>query len=46
MVREHRAALETIIQLGFDRFLMSGGERSVSEGIFRLKDLVIQVCEN
>ena len=46
MLRDHKAALETIIQLGFDRVLTSGGEPSVSVGILRLKDLVIQVREN
>ena len=43
MVRDQKAALETIIQLGFDRVLTSGGESNTLEGASRLKELVIQV---
>lgn len=33
MVRDHHEALETLVGLGFDRILTSGGERSVPEGL-------------
>ena len=43
MVRDQKASLETIIQLGFDRVLTSGGESNTLEGASRLKELIIQV---
>lgn len=43
MVRDQQVALETIIKLGFDRVLTSGGESNVLKGASRLKELVIQV---
>ena len=43
MVRDQKASLETIIQLGFDRMLTSGGESNTLEGASRLKELIIQV---
>ena len=43
MVRDQKASLETIIQLGFNRVLTSGGESNTLEGASRLKELIIQV---
>ncbi|CAB4026110.1 copper homeostasis cutC homolog, partial [Paramuricea clavata] len=42
MVPDQSAALEVIINLGFDRILTSGGKPDVLQGAPRLKDLVNQ----
>ena len=45
MVPDQSAALEVIINLGFDRILTSGGKPDVLQGTPRLKDLVNQVLK-
>ena len=42
MVIDQKKALETIIELGFNRILTSGGKRSTPEGIKKIAELVIQ----
>ena len=42
MCSDLKKGLEDLIELGFDRVLTSGGEASVLEGMFVLKDLVKQ----
>ncbi|CAB3982523.1 copper homeostasis cutC homolog, partial [Paramuricea clavata] len=42
MVPDQSAALEVIINLGFDRILTSGGKPDVLQGAPHLKDLVNQ----
>jgi copper homeostasis protein len=43
MVPDQSAALEVIINLGFDRVLTSGGKADVLQGASHVKDLVNQV---
>jgi copper homeostasis protein len=43
MVPDQSAALEVIINLGFDRVLTSGGKADVLQGASHVKDLVDQV---
>jgi len=42
MVINQEKSLETIIELGFDRILTSGGQRSTPEGIKKIAELVKQ----
>ncbi|MBN3273829.1 CUTC protein, partial [Polyodon spathula] len=44
MVRDPVVALETLIALGFERVLTSGGDTSALEGLPLIKKLVEQVC--
>lgn len=46
MVPDQGAALEVLINLGFNRILTSGGKSDVVQGASRLKELVNQVYEN